>query len=189
MDKVLLARISTNQRISIRGGTIESTGCCYYTPCVRKERRKLLYLLKSGVGIVIYAIIMAKWWINTILVSIAKLCLRFRLVCPTKKQEVVFWSRPCTSMASDTVHSHRKLVPCRFFHDGLRRLEKIDVALQWRDGKGHTTNSGTEASSPGIGRIHEPVSLNRSLVCYKLLDAVSMEKSALYLSLLLHLHT
>src|SRR2546429_830855 len=92
-------------------------------------------------------------------------------------------------MASDTVDSHGKVIPCCFIHDRVRRLQEIQVTLQGRDRECHTANPTADTLSPGVGGIHKPISLNSSLACYQCTDAASMEHRTLYLGLLLDLHT
>src|SRR5947207_3187696 len=43
-------------------------------------------------------------------------------------------------MASHTVDDHGELVPRGCIHDRLRRLQKIVIALEWRDRECHTAN-------------------------------------------------
>ena len=84
-------RVATDERVGIWRSTIESTGCGYETACIGKQRRKFLYLCQNGVPIVVNAVIMTKWGIDTVLVGIAESCLWLGLMGPGEQQEVVFW--------------------------------------------------------------------------------------------------
>src|SRR5713226_5183536 len=91
-------------------------------------------------------------------------------------------------MASYPVDNHGEVAPCYFIHDSLRRLQKIEVALEWRDRECHATNPWAEASCPGVGCVDEPISLNRSPVCHQCAYVIGMEYGIKNLGLLLHLN-
>src|SRR5579884_1617849 len=94
----------------------------------------------------------------------------------------------CSSLASYPVDNHGEMIPCCCIHDRLRRLQKIEVALERRDREYHATNAWTEASCPGIGCVDEPIRLYRSPVCHQCTNAISMEHGANNLGLLLDLN-
>src|SRR5437899_8469222 len=97
----------------------------------------------------------------------------------------MIWSRVRPSMASYTVDDHGQILPRGCVHDRLRRLQKIVVALEWRDRECHATNPWAEASCPGVGCVDEPISLNHSPVCHQRAYAISVQHGAKDLGLLL----
>src|SRR2546421_11100470 len=106
---------------------------------------------------------MPEWWVNAILVGIAKLWLWLRLMRPGQQQQVMFWSRVRPPMATNAIDGHGEVMPCLCIHNRLRRLEKIVVALEWRNRQCHATNPWADTGSPGVSCINKPISFNRSL--------------------------
>src|SRR5437588_6378091 len=129
VDEFFLLGIKTNQRISIKRRTVEAAGCGYQTAYIGKQWRKLLYLCEDGVPIVVNAVIMAKWGIDTVLVGIAKLRFWLRLMRPGQQQQIVLWSGVRPPMATNAIDGHGEVMPCLCIHNRLRRLQKIVVAL------------------------------------------------------------
>src|SRR5690348_8204774 len=91
-------------------------------------------------------------------------------------------------MASYAVDDHGQMVPRACVHDRLSRLQKIVVALEWRNRQCHATNPWAEASCPRVGGVDEPIGLNHTPVRQQRAYAICAQHGAKNLGMLLHMN-